>query len=49
MPSTDISTEIANGLNEVLAQHGIDTRITSQDIVVTENTVSDGVLGEKIS
>lgn len=49
MPSTNIRAVIANGLNEVLAQHRIDTRITSQDIVVTENTVSDGVLGEKIS
>lgn len=49
MPSTNISTEIASEINEVLARHSIDSRITSQDIVVTENTVSDGVLGEKIS
>lgn len=49
MHSTELNTEIAKGLSEVLANHGIATRITIQDIVVTDKTVSDGILEEKVS
>jgi hypothetical protein len=49
MHSAELNTEIAKGLSEVLANHGIATRITIQDIVVTDRTVSDGILEEKVS
>jgi hypothetical protein len=49
MNSAELNTEIAKGLSEVLANHGIATRITIQDIVVTDKTVSDGILEEKVS
>jgi len=49
IPLMSLKIEIASALNDVLSRHGINAVINAQEISVTENTVSDGVLGQKLS